>query len=181
MNIDAIRRNRRAIYVFAPIFVALAWLAWQQLSLKHDLEQSRSSNSSAVASAEQLCAQVRQLGGTCVVDPASLKGEPGPEGPAGPVGPPGLDGADGAQGPAGADGAPGPTGPAGPAGPQGPAGVDGQPGADGTDGADGATGPAGPSGPPGPACPDGWHQAQVTVLTDDGLRDITTCVHDEEP
>jgi hypothetical protein len=84
----------------------------------------------AVQSAVQLCDQVRQLGGACVVDPKELRGEPGPGGPPGPQGP------QGAQGP---DGDPGPSGPAGPSG---PVGVAGQPG---------EAGPAGAKGDPGAA------------------------------
>lgn len=38
----------------------------------------------AVAAAEELCAQVEDLGWTCVEDPDSLRGEAGPAGPAGP-------------------------------------------------------------------------------------------------
>lgn len=38
----------------------------------------------AVTAVDQLCAQVRELGGYCIVDPADLRGEPGPEGPPGP-------------------------------------------------------------------------------------------------
>lgn len=38
----------------------------------------------AVSAVDQLCRQVRDLGGYCVVDPAELRGEPGPEGPPGP-------------------------------------------------------------------------------------------------
>lgn len=35
----------------------------------------------AVSAVDQLCGQVRALGGVCVVDPADLRGEPGPQGP----------------------------------------------------------------------------------------------------
>lgn len=42
----------------------------------------------AVSAVDQLCGQVRALGGVCVVDPEDLRGE---EGPVGPQGPPPTD------------------------------------------------------------------------------------------
>lgn len=38
----------------------------------------------ATAAVDQLCGQVRALGGVCVVDPEDLRGEAGPAGPPGP-------------------------------------------------------------------------------------------------
>lgn len=171
MTTDVLRRRgrRRTIIMVLALVAAFVLFEWQLTRLGDDLEASRSQTSTAVASAEQLCEQVRSLGGTCVVDPAELRGEPGPEGPPGPAGPPGIPGDTGEQGPPGLTGLPGAVGPTGP------------PGTDGVDGKDGATGPAGPAGaqgPPGPVCPDGWHQAQQTVLTLSGPVDITTCVKD---
>lgn len=177
VNSEAVyRRGRwRAIVLIVIAVVAFLWLTRQQIGLRNDLEQSRSNNSSAVASAEQLCAQVRQMGGTCVVDPESLRGEPGPEGPIGPAGVPGIPGEDGQS----------IVGPSGPSGPSGPAGIQGEQGVAGQDGESivgeqGPPGEVGPSGPAGPACPAGWHMEQVTVLSDGGPREITTCVRDVE-
>lgn len=126
----------------------------------------------AVVGAEQLCQQVRQLGGRCVVDPETLKGDPGPAGPQGPIGPAGIPGQDGADG---VDGLPGPTGPAGPTGAQGP---DGAQGPAGPAGPAGPTGPAGEAGPAGPSCPTGTHAETVTVLTTDGPVTMAGCVAD---
>lgn len=162
------------ILAAAVMLALIVAIGWQLNRLGNQLEDIRSQNANAVASADQLCAQVRQLGGTCVVDPESLRGEQGPEGPPGPAGPPGLDGVDGQDGQS-IVGPSGPAGPTGPAGAQGPAGQDGQ----SITGEQGSAGPVGPSGPPGPTCPVGWHQEQLTVLAADGPREITTCVHDE--
>jgi len=144
----------------------------------------------AIVSAEQLCAQVQELGGSCVVDVTTLRGEPGQPGPAGEPGQPGEAGAPGE------DGRPGPSGPPGPAGSPGPAGRDGQDGTAGAGGAPGAVGPAGPPGPagergaqgdrgpagergePGPTCPEGSTKQQITVLTGMGTETVIACVVD---
>lgn len=103
----------------------------------------------AVADLEDVCAQVEELGQTCVEDPEELRGDPGAEGPPGPSGPPGEDGADGE------DGSPGPVGPSGGPGPTGPPGADGSDGGSGADGQDGTAGEPGPQGEPGPSGPPG--------------------------
>lgn len=157
------RRNTAAVVLAGLALVALGWML-NALTDRADAEQRRAET--AVSGAEQLCQQVRQLGGACVVDPSTLRGDPGPEGPAGPPGIPGQDGEDGE------DGSPGPVGPSGPAGPAG------------KDGAAGPAGPAGeqgPAGPPGPACPPGTHAETVTVLTDSGPKTIVGCVQDPPP
>lgn len=123
----------------------------------------------AVVGVEQLCQQVQQLGRACVVDPASVKGDPGPEGPVGPAGPAGIPGRDGDQGPAG------PAGEVGTIGPQGPVG---------DRGSTGDVGPQGPQGPPGdtgPACPGGTHLEAVTVAATSGPVTFIACVVDAGP
>lgn len=126
----------------------------------------------AVTGAEQLCQQVRQLGGVCAVDPASLKGDKGDTGPIGPAGPAGIPGAPGA---AGADGTQGLPGPAGPTGPQGATGETGPQGPAGPAGPQGATGDA------GPACPTGTHVETVEVVTTTGTRTQVGCYADPPP
>ncbi|MEU5945148.1 hypothetical protein ABZ793_06245 [Micromonospora sp. NPDC047465] len=186
------RRGRRraviALVATALIFAAAGWVA-ASLGRQATAEQQRAD--SAVSGAEQLCQQVRQLGGTCVVDPSELRGERGEPGPAGPPGPPGLpgldgedgrDGSPGATGPAGARGEPGEAGPAGPAGANGPpgaAGPSGPPGPAGPAGPRGEQGPQGEAGPAGAQCPDGTHAETVTVVTTSGARQIAACVADD--
>lgn len=135
-----------------------------QASDETDAANSRADR--AAVGADQLCQQVRQLGGVCAIDPASLKGDPGPVGPAGPAGPAGIPGRDGDQGPAGAAGPEGPQGPMGNAGPVGE---------------QGPQGPQGQAGTAGPACPSGTHVEQLNVLTDHGPATITACVADTSP
>ncbi len=154
--------------VAAAVLLVVALWQWTQTTDRADTEGRRAET--AITSAEQLCQQVRQLGGACVVDPSTLRGDPGPAGPQGPDGPPGLPGREGVDG---WPGRPGPQGPAGPAGPQGPAGPAGE------QGPAGPSGPAGEAGPAGPACPVGTHAETVTVLTDEGLRTVDVCVHDQ--
>lgn len=162
------------------------WMVRHQAQTK--VASAQQQKNTAVTSAEQLCQQVQQMGGTCVVDPKKLRGDPGPAGPVGaqgpagipgrngadgkpgPTGPPGPTGKDGAQGAAGKDGQNGDPGPAGPAGPAGP---------QGDPGPQGPQGPPGEAGPAGPACPDGTHAETVTVLTTDGPEAIATCVADQ--
>lgn len=165
------RKNTVAVALAALSLVALGWMG-SLLTDRADNEQQRAD--AAVSGAEQLCQQVRQLGGACVVDPSTLRGETGPEGPAGPPGIPGQTGQ---------DGEPGPAGPAGPVGSPGPAGKEGPAGEPGPAGPTGPMGPPGPAGPPGPmgpagTCPDGTHLDTVTVLTATGPVAMTGCVQD---
>jgi hypothetical protein len=67
--------------VTAVLFALSGWWAYA-VTHRADVEERRADT--AVSGAEQLCEQVRQLGGQCVVDPASLRGETGPRGPQGP-------------------------------------------------------------------------------------------------
>lgn len=162
-----LRRGRRRVVLLAILALAaivVAYLTGANQYQRTRTEQERADQ--AATAVEQLCAQVRQLGGTCAVDPEEFRGEPGPEGPSGPAGPPGLPGRDGTDG---ADGAPGSSGPAGPAGPMGPAGPPGP---------QGPQGPAGEAGPAGPTCPDGTHVEDLVVVTDAGPRQIRACVVD---
>jgi len=137
--------------------VALVLGIYSVVKIQQQAEREKARANEAVATAEQLCAQVLALGRECVKDPGELRGEAGPageRGPAGPVGP---------RGPSG-------VGSPGPSGPPGPVGV-------------GDTGPAGPTGdtgPPGPACPNGWHveQLEVRLPGGHGTRLILVCVKD---
>jgi hypothetical protein len=164
--------RKRAVLAAAAGLVAGAVLFWALSALSSRAETEERRADAAISGAEQLCQQVRQLGGACVVDPNSLKGDPGPAGPAGEIGPPGIpgpdgeDGAPGGVGPTGPDGERGPEGPAGPAGPAGPSGP---------------AGPAGDAGPAGPACPPGTHPEVVTVLTTGGPVTMAGCVEDPPP
>ncbi|GAA4439348.1 collagen-like protein [Phytohabitans houttuyneae] len=134
------RRSRRRTVVLGLLLCVVAGLlGWWAHGLTSRATSEEQRADQAVSSAEQLCAQVEQLGRQCVIDPAELRGEAGPQGEAGPPGP---------QGP------PGPTGNMGPPGPMGPVGPSGAPGADGRDGV-GEPGPAGAAGEPGPAGPQG--------------------------
>lgn len=166
------RHRRRTAVVLLATAVAFTALGFLLAGLAGSRDRAQSRADRAVVSAEQLCAQVRQLGGQCVVDPASLRGPAGPAGPPGPPGLPGRDGLDGVPGTPGAPGTPGPAGAAGAAGTPGPAGEPGPAGPAGP------PGPAGPAGSPGPACPSGTHLEDVVVVTDQGPRTIAACVHD---
>lgn len=178
------RGNRRTLIALIAAVIALGFGAYAVLGVvqvNRRAASERSRANTATSSAQQLCQQVRQLGGTCVVDPAQLRGDPGPAGPQGAVGPagvPGLDGLDGspgAIGPVGSPGATGSAGDAGPVGPQGPAGPTGPQGDPGPTGEPGAAGPAGPD------CPAGTHPEQTTVLTMSGTQTIQACVVDPSP
>lgn len=108
---------------------------------------------SAVVAMEKACAQVRRMGGICVVDPTKFRGPAGAQGPQGDQGPPGP------TGPAGAVGSVGPSGSPGPSGPQGD------------------QGPPGPQGEPGPTCPAGTHLQRIRIHTSgDGFVTVLICV-----
>ena len=170
-RIDRRQRQRVIVAIAATAAIATAAGWWSaQLGRQATVEQRRADT--ALSGAEQLCQQVRQLGGRCIVDPADL-GDRGPAGPVGSAGPPGIPGLPGKDG---ADGSPGPPGPRGEPGPTGPTGAKGEPGRDGADGAPGPAGPAGPPGDPGPTCPDGTRLVVLTVLTPGGTETITACV-----
>lgn len=177
-------RWRLALGVVAGLVVALAvWWMTSTLGAEREVQAQRAET--AIVSAEQLCAQVQELGGSCAVDVAALRGEPGQPGPAGEPGEAGVPGE---------DGRPGPSGPPGPAGSPGPPGRDGQNGAAGTAGAPGAVGPSGPPGPagergaqgdrgpagergePGPTCPTGSTAQEIRVLTGTGTETVIACV-----
>lgn len=154
------QRVRLAVVAVAAVLGA-AVLGWWANSLTDRADRQERRADTAVSGAEQLCAQVRQLGGACVPDPRVLRGEPGAGGP---PGPPGLNGLDGRDGTNGGDGSPGPAGgdgAPGPAGPQGPSGPVGSPG---TQGATGERGPAGPTGADGKP-PTGWTYADSAGFT----------------
>lgn len=167
------RRGRRRIkyVVFAALAALVLFLIGRSTADLNDKAESESQRADrAVTGIEQLCAQVKQLGGVCAVDPAQFRGDPGPPGPEGPAGPPGAAGRDGTNGTDGATGAAGPTGPPGPQGPQGPAGEQGPAGPQGS---------AGVAGAAGPTCPAGFHAATLTVVTTDGaLATIAACLAD---
>lgn len=172
------RRRWRALLGAVACLAAGILIALSVQDLADTAEDEGARADAAVVGAEQLCQQVRQLGGRCIVDPATLKGDPGPAGPQGPIGPAGITGADGAPG------SPGPAGPTGAAGPQGPDGAQGPAGPVGPAGPAGPAGPPGPTGeagPAGPACPAGTHAETVTVLTVDGPVTMAGCVADPPP
>jgi hypothetical protein len=177
-----LKTRRRQWWKIAALCVAAAvalFLGGRQtagLNDRAEAEQSRADR--AVTGVDQLCQQVRQLGGTCVVDPASLRGDTGPAGPQGIPGIPGRDGQDGSPGSPGVNGLPGATGPVGD---QGQAGGEGPQGPAGPAGPQGPVGPAGEAGPAGPACPAGFHPLAVTVDTDQGPQTIAACVADPQP
>lgn len=158
------RRRQRIVAIIAVLAFLLAGYAVVQIQAQAHRQRVRAER--AVVSAEQLCEQVRRMGGQCVVDPSRLRGEPGPPGA---PGAPGLPGRDGPAGPPGAPGSTGPTGPAGVAGSPGPPG------------APGATGPPGPAGSPGPLCPAGTHPEEVQVITPGGHQTIIACVTNVAP
>lgn len=165
-----------AVLVLAAVAIFVGGRQTAAVNDKAASETDRANR--AVTSVDQLCQQVRQLGGTCVVDPASLRGDTGPAGPQGIPGMPGRDGFDGASGAVGPSGAPGPIGSQGPTGEAGPAGPAG---AAGPTGPQGPTGPAGEAGPAGPACPAGYHPETLTVVTDKGTQVIAACVVNPKP
>jgi type II secretory pathway pseudopilin PulG len=177
--------GRRTLLRLLPVFILTAVFAllagWWLNGLTHRANKAQDKANHAVTSAEQLCQQVQQLGGTCVVDVSKLRGDAGPAGPEGPAGPPGIPGVDGQ------DGSPGAVGPTGPAGPVGEQGAIGAQGPAGPSGPTGPVGPAGPTGPPGeagpagPACPAGTHAETLNVVTDSGVQAIAACLQDQQP
>lgn len=148
-------RSHLIIYAAGAAVVAgiigLALLWWGQHG---QITQLRADGNTTASQAQQLANQVRSLGGTPVVEPAS----PGPQGP---QGLPGSNGATGSTGQTGAQGVPGQkgdkgdTGAAGTNGSNGQNGNDGKTGPSGEPGATGAQGPAGAQGATGPAGPAG--------------------------
>lgn len=122
-------------------------IGWIALTRAKDAEQHRAEK--AEQAVDELCAQVRRMGGICVVDPNQIRGPRGDRGAAGPAG---------KTGPTGPSGSPGPVGPSGPAGPQGD------------------TGGRGPQGEPGPTCPSGWHEQTFRIHTDQGWVSVLACV-----
>lgn len=181
------KRRRDVVTVIFAILVSLLLaggmgsvaLVWQRLD--------RSERNQAA-----LAAQVKQLGGTPVVEPkAGERGDAGPQGPPGPAGPEGPVGPRGPQGPIGITGQTprcilepsrcvGPKGDAGAAGAagkdgsQGPAGQKGEPGAAGQTGPQGPVGPQGDPGAVGPAGPQGGQGPAGRGIADtDCLEDGT--------
>jgi hypothetical protein len=169
------RSKRTAVVAVAVALAAFALVVWLLTQWNTRAEDEGARADAAVVGAEQLCQQVRQLGGRCVVDPETLKGDTGPAGPQGPIGPAGNTGQDGTDG---MNGLPGPTGPAGPVGVPGPDGAQGPAGAAGPAG---PQGPAGEAGPAGPTCPAGTHAETVEVLTTGGVVTMAGCVKDPPP
>lgn len=138
---------RRASVAIGMILLGLiGGLGGGWLATYNRAEETEAERDEAVAVAEANCAQIENLGWTCVEDPAELQGADGPQGP------PGEDGSDGEDG---SPGSPGPAGPSGDVGPSGPPGPTGEAGPPGPEGAGGEPGPAGPQGEPGPAGPTG--------------------------
>jgi len=127
-----------AIGVIISLFLGI----YSFVKIKEQADRETTRANEAVATAEQLCEQVRALGRTCIKDPEELRGDPGPAGERGPQGPAGPTGQTGLTGSPGPSGSPGPVGEPGPQGP---------------------TGPQGPAGPPGPSCPAGWHLQEVNL------------------
>lgn len=139
------RRLRRRVAIVAGavlvLFALLAYIAVTVAQLDGYAARENNRANAATYTAEQLCQQVRNMGGVCVIDPSQLpKGDRGEAGPPGPQGERGVQGDPGDPGPSGS---PGPVGSPGPPGPEGP---------------------PGPAGPAGASCPGGWHLAQVTIM-----------------
>jgi hypothetical protein len=171
-------RHKITVYGLYGAFVLVAVLLLLVFSASraanHAARTAQRDNAVNHQAVNQLAQQVRQMGGTPVVQPSQLPGPsgapglqgiPGPAGASGAPGPSGAPGASGAPGRAGASGAvgaqgipgaPGAQGSPGPVGPSGPPGPSGEPGPSGPSGPSGATGPA------GPACPAGYTQTTQT-------------------
>lgn len=159
-------RSHLIIYAAGAAVVAgiigLALLWWGQHG---QITQLRADGNTTASQAQQLANQVRSLGGTPVVEPAS----PGPSGPVGANGTNGTNGTNGrdgrdgqsppclstpqqCQGVNGANGQNGVDGKDGQAGTNGKDGVNGKDGANGKDGLNGQPGIDGKDGQP----PSGW-------------------------
>lgn len=95
------------------VVVLLGAAVWRQAIGQRDAEEQRAQR--AEQAVEELCAQVKALGGVCVINPEQLRGPPGAQGETGPPGPPGPPGV-GSPGPSGPPGVEGPPGPRGPMG-----------------------------------------------------------------
>jgi len=70
------------IMLIAVASLALGIYSFVKIHQQADLEKARANE--AVATAEELCEQVRALGRECVKDPEALRGETGPAGERGP-------------------------------------------------------------------------------------------------
>lgn len=89
LNLRIDRRNRwktaGSLVVAFAAFAALIFSATQYVTRAEQQEQradqAQQGEQEAVVAVDQLCAQVRALGGVCVVDPADLRGDTGPPGP----------------------------------------------------------------------------------------------------
>lgn len=180
------KQRRRAWLGAAAAILAGVIVGGTGTALVSAINREEEKAEQAVSAVDQLCGQVRALGGVCVVDPEDLRGEPGPAGQPGPPGskgdrgPQGVPGVQGVRGPQGEPGPPGGPGPQGVPGVQGVQGEPGEPGQQGDQGEPGPKGEQGEQGPPGPTCPDGWAEEELTVLTDDGVRRILACTPEEE-
>jgi len=71
--------------------IALGLGIYSFVEIQQQAERERQRANEAVATAEELCEQVRALGRECVRDPDQLRGDPGPAGERGPAGPPPSD------------------------------------------------------------------------------------------
>jgi hypothetical protein len=160
---------RRASLAIGMILLGLiGGLGGGWLATYNRAEETEAQRDEAVAVAEANCAQIEDLGWSCVEDPAELQGDPGAEGPPGPSGEPGPTGPPGPEGDPGESGSPGATGEPGPTGAAGEDGADGEPGASGPQGEPGPSGPAGPAGEDGEdaeTCPEGFTWQEKTVST----------------
>lgn len=166
-----IRKNLPLIALAAAVVLLTWWLVGQQNGLGTELQETRAELHQARTDNRILSDQVRNLGGVPAVTtppPSPVTGSNGRDGRDGRDGRPGANGKDGAPGTDGQDGAPGSPG----------VSVTGAPGADGPKGEKGDKGDPGEKGDPGPACPEGWHQETVTVVTTGGPKDTMTCVRD---
>jgi hypothetical protein len=149
---NAVHWPVRLIVTLAAVFLACAATVATVLIAQHNtitgmgdtIANLSNEASSNAAVSQRLAEQIRQLGATPVVQPAT-----GPQGSTGATGPQGVPGRDGAQGPPGHDGAPGAQGTPGQDGAQGTPGVAGENGKNGSDGKDGAPGAQGPPGQDG--------------------------------
>ena len=166
--------------------IALGLGIYSFVEIQQQAEREKQRANEAVATAEELCEQVRALGRECVKDPEQLRGDPGPAGERGHVGPPPSDEAVREAVEAYFLAHPPAAGPAPTAAEIAAAVItyltENPP----------ATGPEGPPGPPPsseqiaqavanwfithPACPPGASTGTITVVTPGGHRTITTCI-----